>query len=94
MCGYMRSQIWVHLTFHKIQLIADEAEHDPWMSACKCPHRRAGYLSTEIRLFTFLVSSLNNSEEECCKTNATLTVKDVFKQRNSSPENFGVLYTK
>lgn len=82
----MHSQIQLHLTFHKIHPIADEALHDTWMSAHKCPHMLAGYLNTEMRLFTFLIGSLNNSGEECCKRSASLTAKDVFKQRKKCPQ--------
>lgn len=58
------SQIQLHLKFHKIQPLADVSY---MMSANKCPHRQAGHLNVEIRLFTVLISSVNNSEE-CCKT--------------------------
>lgn len=78
-CGHRHPQIQLHLTFHKIQPIVDV-----WymMSANKCPHRQPGYLNAEMRLFTFLISSPNNSKE-CCKTNIRFTAKDVFKQRKT-----------
>lgn len=54
------------------------------MSPNKCPHRQAGYLNVEMRLFTVLISSLNISEE-CCKTVIRFIAKHVFKQRTLEP---------
>lgn len=63
------------------------------MSVCKCPQRDAGYLKTEMRLFTFLTYSLNNSGEGSCRKMQDLTGKDVFKEK-PSPENSQVLHAK
>lgn len=58
--GYhMRSQIQLHLTSHKIQPTADKALCNTWMSA----PRHAGYLNTEMRLFTFLITSLSATKQ-------------------------------
>ena len=90
------TQIQLHLTFPKTQPTADEALRDTRMSAHMCLHWHAGHLNTEIRPFTFLIGSLNNSGEECCKTHAAKTYsKGCFRaKKKTSPENSRVLYTK